>query len=233
METRTAPQWIRDREAGYRRTRRMWTCAMVLGWLCCLVFLISIFLPRNTLWDVVRYVSCSAYVAWVFLRIERRVQRYGNAAKALNAAIAQYEGGPDLGESILGEADRRARETLHVERIRTAPAGIRSKRRRCTLRILGWFTVPLAGALLMAALFWWPLWYRGPWVFPLLLAVFVGSLVGAMFGTRKLKKVWDILGEAIERYECESAATQSDLDEAGQRASEILSGKSERGEPAP
>jgi hypothetical protein len=57
------------------------------------------------------------------------------------------------------------------------------------------------------------------------LAVFIGSLVGAMFGTLKLMKAREILGEAMARYEFESAATQSVLDEAGQRASEVLSGR--------
>jgi hypothetical protein len=43
-----------------------------------------------------------------------------------------------------------------------------------------------------------------------------------MYGARKLRKARDILGEAIERYEFESAATESDLGEADQQASEVL-----------
>jgi hypothetical protein len=199
---------------------------MVLGWLCCVAFLVSIFMPKGTPWLVVGYVCFCAYLVLEFLKIERRVQRYGRAVKALNAAIAQYEGSPEVGESILGEADRLARETLHVERIRTAPAGIRSKRRRCTLGILAWLIpVPLAGALPIMALSWRWRWLLRPWGFPFVLAVFIGSLVGAMFGTLKLMKAREILGEAMARYEFESAATQSVLDEAGQRASEVLSGR--------
>jgi hypothetical protein len=101
------------------------------------------------------------------------------------------------------------------------------------LKILAWISPAMFAVTLSAA----AARLRWPWVLPwhaaAFLAAFVAFLVGAMIGTRKLMKARDILGEAMARYEFESAATESVLDEAGQRASEVLSGKSGRGEPMP
>jgi hypothetical protein len=87
-------------------------------------------------------------------------------------------------------------------------------------------TFPVAALLLQR-----PLPFR-PW-HAVFVVAFVLFFAGAEFGTHRLRKAGDVLGEAIGRYEFESAATESDLDEAGRRASEVLSGKSGRGEPAP
>jgi hypothetical protein len=155
------------------------------------------------------------------LKLEERVKRYGNAAEAVSAAIVRYETSSDLPEAALAEADRRAREAVRVERIRTAPDWIRRQRRHYRLRILGWVSPALLALLLqIPAAHWHWRWVR-PWQ---VLSVGLVLLTGAMFKTRKLRQASHILGEAIERYEYESAATQSDLDEAGRWASEVSPG---------
>jgi len=171
-------------------------------------------------------------VGWVALdhgKLEERARRYRNAAYALYGAIVRYEVSSDLPESTLVEAERRAREKARVERIRTAPAWIRSERRRYWLRILGWVS-PAALVLALeipAANSWWR-WLR-PWH---VLAASLVLLAGGWFQARKLGQASGILGEAMERYEYESAATERELEEAGRWASETASGKGGGGQPA-
>jgi hypothetical protein len=109
---------------------------------------------------------------------------------------------------------------LRLKRIRTAPAWIRGRRRRYRLRILLRGPAALVWALLMAAAGWnWPSHRLLAAVAAA--AVIVGTGVWAL-GPAKASRV---LSEAIERYEFESASTESELDEAGQRAFEILRGR--------
>jgi hypothetical protein len=160
-----------------------------------------------------------------FLTPEKRAQRYETAYLALKAAIARYEAEPDLPDSALSEAGQRAREALRAERIRSAPEWIRRKRLRCRLKALGWVSPAMLALTwqLAAALIEWR-WVR-PWHAAPLVAVFVLLLAGGIFMARKLKKAAGILSQAIERYEFESAATESELQEADQRASEALEGR--------
>jgi hypothetical protein len=217
METRTAPQWIRDREKSYRRARWMWVCATALGWLGWAGWWTYFMLrpPNTALWNVVAGLCLVGWVALDHLKLEEHATRYRAAADALNSPIARYEVSQDLSESMLGGADRRAREALHTERIRTAPAWIRDKRRGYRLRILGWFA-PAPAAWAAVSMGW--RWVR-PWQ---ILSAGLVLLIGAVFKTRKLRTAAGRLSEAIGRYEFESAATESDLDEAGRRASEVL-----------
>jgi len=227
METRTAPRAIRETEQRYQRAHTVWACANVLWWLGWLALTLT---PVR--WSYPRLVFIGAWVGLLILRADKRARRYGTAARELNAAIARYEASPDRPEPLLGEADRRARETLRVERIKTAPAWVRDMRRRCRLRILGWYgpallavALPAAGTLLGFRL-------ARPWQMFAAAAVPIPLLIGAMIGTRKLTRAVGILGEAIEPYEFESAAAESDLDEAGRRANQVLAGRSGRGGPA-
>jgi hypothetical protein len=193
----------------------MWVCATALLWLGCLGTWVVYWLgPKEALGVC---LVCSA--ALVHFKLEKRARRYGAAANALNAAIAGYEASPDLTESALSEADRRAREMLRVERVRTAPAWICGKRRSYSVRIRRWIgPALLAWALLTTVGYLEWRWLR-PWQDT---AAGVLLFAGAMYGARKLRKARDILGEAIERYEFESAATESDLGEADRQASEVL-----------
>jgi hypothetical protein len=216
VETRTAPQWIRETEKRYGRRHRMWVAATAT----LLVAMVALALggafphaawaPRLSPWCVL------VLLVW---RPHERARRLGAAANALNAAIARYEASPDRPESALGEADRQARETARIERIRTAPGWIRSKRRSYWLRILAW-TSPalLALAFMIAApvLRWsWALYWR-------CVAAFFLLLIGALARISKLVKAQVILGEAIARYEYESAAAEGDLEEADGQASGVL-----------
>ena len=162
MEPRPAPQWIREAERRYRRARVAWAwvsvAAMVaLGWMG-LAFSGAL---SHASWQ--RSLALLCVIVLVSWRPDVRARRYGAAARLLSAAITEYQASPLLAESTLAEADRRAREALHVERIRDAPGWIRDKRRHYRLRILGWLSPALlAPAFAMAAPFLrWP-WLR-PW----------------------------------------------------------------------
>lgn len=229
METRTAPRAIRETEQRYQRAHTVWACANVLWWLAFLLMALSVALP----YAAFRYTLALVCLAGLSMgRPGQRARRYGAAARTLSSAILRYAVSPDRPESLLQEADRRARELLRVERIRTAPAWVRDQRRRYWLKILEWFgtavlAVTLSGAALLLGLRW-----PRPRQLGFVLAAFLICMVGALYGTRNLWAARSILGEAMERYEFESAATGSELDEAGQRASEAASGTSGRGEPA-
>jgi len=223
METRTAPQWIRDREKSYERKRKLW---MGLTAIMLLVYLGLAFsgFPRYSAW---RQFAAPVWLAGVLvLWLNEPVTRYGAAANFLNAAIVRYEVSADRPESTLVDADRRAREMVRAERIRTAPEWIREKRRRYRTGILAWFSpVALAYVLIAAAdLSRWR-WHRlSPAI--MALAAFVLLWLGiAMVRKWKPMRALRILSNAIGRYEYESAATESDLQEADQRASEALAGR--------
>jgi hypothetical protein len=225
METRTAPQWIRDKEKRYRRAGRMWGGGGCLGLLAEGGVLAFLWISRASPWAYLSLAFYAGLAALGFLRPEKRAERYETASLALKAAIARYEAEPDLPESALSEADQRAHEALRVERIRSAPDWIRSRRRRYRLRILGWVSPAMLALILplAAVLFEWRrmrTWHVAP-----LAAVFILLLAGGMFKASKLSKAAGALSEAIERYEYESAATESALQEADQRASEALEGR--------
>ncbi len=96
-----------------------------------------------------------------------------------------------------------------------APAWIRSQRRQCKLRILMRVSPVLVVLALQvpAAHFGWG------WVRPrIVVAAGMILLIGGVFRTVDLTKALCILSEAIERYEFESAATESGLEEAGSAA---------------
>jgi hypothetical protein len=184
---------------------------------------------------LVEAVGVRAFRGWDRLEIsETREARAAlrNRLFALNAAIARYEGNPDLPDSVLSEADQRAYEALHVKRIRTAPAWILCGRRRCRLRVFGWSSPSQLWAAFLVAF----LIFRWRWIpfdhFLVLLALACILQLSAESKTRGLIKARNILGEAIERYEYESAATESDLEEADRRASAVLPGRSEPSRPA-
>ncbi len=233
METRTAPKWILVREKRCRRARGMWLCVNVLGWLGWLGTMCCCLIPDITWWNGLGLICPTLFVSLLLLRPDKRARRCEAAARSLDVAIVRYEASPDRTDSMLDEASQRVSEILRIKRIRTAPAWIRSRQLGCRLKILAWISPAMFAVTLSAA----AARLRWPWVLPwhaaAFLAAFVAFLVGAMIGTRKLMKARDILGEAMARYEFESAATESVLDEAGQRASEVLSGKSGRGEPMP
>jgi len=232
METRKAPKWIRKSEKSHRRRRRMWKCVTALGWLGWAGSMLIRQMPDTAWWNVLKVACPAAFVSLLVLAPGKRAGRHGVAAHLLDVAMVRYEASPDRPESELTEARQRAHEIMHVERIRTAPAWIRDQRRGYRLRILGWIipallavAVPAAAAVLQRG------WIE-PWYGAAFLAAFILYTVGALVGTRKLVKARDILAEAIERYECEAAATESDLQEAGQRAAEVWPGKSKGGKPA-
>jgi len=161
-------------------------------------------------------------VPLIVWRPDDRARRCGAAANALNAAIARYEVSVDRPESTLEAADRRAQETARVQRIRTAPDWIREMRRRYLLKILGWISPALLALLLApaaAALHW------SPAQFWRMAGVYLLLLIAVLAGRSKLLKAQSILGQAIGRYEYESAATEGDLEEADRRASGVLLGQ--------
>jgi hypothetical protein len=129
-----------------------------------------------------------------------RAERCEKAADIVDLAMARYEVGADLPGGMLGEAGRRARETLRVEQIGTAPARIRSELPGYRLRVLEWCSPAFV-----------------PLPFPL--------AAGTKFKARKPIAASRTLSEAIGRYGFESAATESDLQEAERRASEALEGR--------
>jgi hypothetical protein len=190
---------------------------MVLGWMAWLGWWVLFFHgPKGVLESVLAGLCLAGWAVLDLGKPRERAQRYGKASNALSAAIARYQAG-DWPESTLNETARWACETAHAERIRTAPAWIRRKLRQCRLSVLGWFgPALLVFGLQMAGAFqaWHsvqPLWILG---------VCVVLFTAAVFRTRKLRPAVGLLGEAIDRYEYESAATESDLEEAGRRASE-------------
>lgn len=223
---RMAPQWIHSTKMRYERTRLMWRCVAVFGWLGFFGFFICSWAASHdvspgavvsALW----FVCAAGWLSLDFLRPELRAQRYGVAVNGLVAAIVRYEENPELSDSTLNDTDERVREALHVERIRTAPAWIRDKRRRCRLRLLRRVSPLLLVMLSIPA----ALYSRAipPWlVYVIFTAVFIVTVAAP--GRRRLKKAHDILKEAIDRYEFESAATDSALHEADERASQILAG---------
>jgi hypothetical protein len=169
VEPRTAPQWIREAERRYQWAHRMWVCvtaAALLGWTGRAFIEVS----PHTSWGRALAVVC--VVVFVVWRPDERATRSGAAANAVNAAIARYE----------VSANRRARETARVERIRTAPAPIRDKRRHYRLGMLGWYSpLLLAVALAQAAIVLRWSWVR-PWHAS---AVLLPLLVGCLLGARK------------------------------------------------
>lgn len=224
METRTAPRWIGDWEKRYRRTRWMWKCAEWLGWLGWAGWWVCLFLgpPSTALWNSVAGLCLVGWVALDHFKLEERAECYGAAADALGEAIAGYEASPDRPESTLTEAYQRACESLRLERIRTAPTWVRERRRQYRLRVLGCIS-PAVAALAFetaAAYFGWR------WVRPgQILAAGLVLLFGGLLKAGRPSTASRILTEAIERYEFESAATESALDEEDRRASEALLGR--------
>ena len=224
METRTPPRWLRDTQRRYQRARCMWMCAYGLGWLGFFGVLSLAFLATPT--GALEYVLwCMCFAAWVgldLLKPASRASRYGTAAYGLAGAMVRYEVDPERPESVLGEAAQRAQEALHIKRIRISPEWIRRKRLRYRLTALAW-TSP---ALLATAFFVASILFRWRWVRPWqVLAVLAVLFVGAGFKTRRLAQARQILDEAIERYEFESAGgDESALDEADRRASTTLCG---------
>ncbi|MGA2275793.1 MAG: hypothetical protein ABSH00_19770 [Bryobacteraceae bacterium] len=224
METRTAPTWIRDKERRYRRTRWMWICASGLGWLGFFGALSLAFLhtPAGALKYVLYCLCLAAWVGLDLLKPASRASRFETAACGLAGAIVRYEVDPELPESVLSEAAQRAQESLHIKRVRIAPAWIRRNKLRYRLTALAWaspviLTLAFFG---VSAIFRWR-WVR-PWQVLVVLAVL---FVGAALKTRRLVQARQILDEAIERYEFESAADdEGALAEADQRASATLSG---------
>jgi hypothetical protein len=222
METRTAPRWIRDLEKRYARMRWVWMCGTVAGWLGWLGWLI-LFLsePKSVLGWVSYGVCFAACFGKDVVNTEVRAQRYRTASSILASAILRYEAGSDCSESALTDAAQRARESLRIERIRSAPEWIRRERRGYRLRVLAWL---LPAFLLTAAFFGASVLFRwrtaGPW--PMLI-VFLLLLILSVIKTRGLVEACQILRGAIERYEFESAGgDEGALIEADQTASALL-----------
>lgn len=226
MDTRTVPQWIVDREMGYQRAGRRWETTRYF-WLVCLAGWLAILCIHDT--SMRAWLGAAIFVVWTAVGLMepgKRAQRYRAAAKAIRAAIEQYEGNPDMPESALGEANRLTREDLRTERFRTAPKWIRRRRFRCSLGILGWGSpvMLVVVTLPFVAVLWRPRAVR-PWdvAFPVAAIVFL-LLVAAGQKIRKLLKARDILSDAVERYEFQSVEDESTLTEANRQASEALLG---------
>jgi len=222
METRTAPRWIRDLEKRYERMRWMWMGATTLVWLAFIGWCVSVWItPTGVLEWGLAGVCWVAWPALSWLKPEERAQRYRTAASILAGPIARYEEDSDCSESALREAAQRARESLRIERIRSAPEWIRRKRRGYRLRVLAWLLSAflLAAALFGAsALFKWRM--AGPW--PMLIVVLLLFAV-SVFKTRGLVEACQILRGAIERYEFETAAgDEGALIEADRTVSALL-----------
>ncbi len=216
METRTAPEWIREAERRYERGRRMWVCAT---WAMAVVFLGLGFggAALHAVWLSFLAVWCIVpFLAWSPID---RARRCGAAADIVNAAIVRYEVSADRPESTLTAADRRAKETARVQRIRTAPDWIKEKRRRCLLKLLGWISPVLAALALAPAAAAQHLPWARHW---LVYEAYLLNLVGLLTWRSKLLKAYEILNHAIAHYEYESAATEADLAAADGRASEAL-----------
>ena len=210
----------------------MWRCVTVLGWLGWAGSMLIRLMPDGLWWDVLKVACPTAFLALLILAPGKRAKRREIAARTLNVAIVRYEASPDRPESVLVQAGQRANEMLRVERIRTAPAWIRNQRRRYRLSILGWICPALVAPALPAAAVILQWRWVEPWHGAVFVAVFILYSVGALLGTRKLMKARDMLSEAMERYEFESAATESDLEEAGKRATEVSAGRGGRLETA-
>lgn len=220
MDTRTAPRWIRDREKGYARRRLAWmgvTAVLAVSWLGMAV---SDFLPRSEWWFAVGVCSIAAFA---ILKPGERARHYGLAANALNAAAVRYEVSYDPLESTLADADRRARETARIERIRAAPAAIREKRRGYRMANAGWYSPAVVLWVLSTAeaLLRWP-WSR-PWPAAAIVAVLLAvAVVTALVKARGTIQAARILTHAIDRYEYEAAAMEDSLAEADGLAAEAL-----------
>ena len=226
METRTAPQWIRDPERRYKRLGRLWMCVAALVWLGFIgwgpfLSLSSFCTPHCTLLNVLAGLCLAGWFVLEYFEPGKRAVRYGAAANALDAAITRYEVAPDRPDSTLSEADQRASEGLRIKPIRTAPAWIRDKRRGYTLRQLGWTSLPfLAVTFPLAASLW--RWRWTPWQNVFFAAVFSLLLATAVLGSRRIAAARKILTEAIEGYECVSAENEGVLVETDHKASEVL-----------
>ncbi len=222
METVTALRRMQKKEAGYRRARLMWRCVTVLGWLGWAGSMAIRQMPGGTVWDVLKVACPTAFLALLILSPGKRARRAEAAARTIDIAVVRFEANPDGPESVLNEAALRAREIMRLERMRKAPEWIRGQRRRYRLRILAWLlpalvvVAPPAGAAIL----------QWQWVEPWHMAAFLGAFLlycgAATLGTRKPMKARDILGQAIERYEYESAGTESELAEASRQAAEVL-----------
>lgn len=151
--------------------------------------------------------------------VPMRARRYGVASDTLDVAIVKYEVSPDRPETSLNDAARWAHEYLRIERVRIAPEWIRRSRRSLTLRLFAWFGPALLALAVAVAssIFEWPRVRH--WHPPLVCLL---ALLFAKFTAGRLFRAWDILNEAIRRYEYESAGgDESALVEAGQRASSL------------
>jgi hypothetical protein len=204
----------------------------VLGWLGWAGSMLIRTMPGGIWWDVLKVGCPTAFLSLLILAPGKRARRCEIAARILNVATVRYESSPDLPESFLVQAGQRANETLRVERIRSAPPWIRGQRRRYRLKILAWICPALVAPALPAAAVILQWRWVEPWHCAVFVAVFVLYSVAALLGTRKLMKARDMLSESIERYQFESAATESDLEQAGKLATELLAARSGNSAPA-
>ncbi len=225
MEKRTAPQWVLDAQKFYARKRQIWFGADALWWVGWMALLIT------THWSVHRLVCVAAWVGLRILQPNKRAAAYGAAAHALSAAVARYLVDQSQPESMLDEAGRSARESLRLERIRIAPPWIRERRRQYRMKVLRWFVPAMAAMVLPAALNRMGFQLLWPWQKILAAAAPIPLMLVAILRTRKMMRAVGILGEAINRYEFESAVTDSDLEETGWRATVVVLGRSARREP--
>lgn len=103
MDTRTAPQWIREAEKRYGRARRVWHCLTaiaVLGWLGWAF--IGVY-PHASWGRALVLVCVVVFVVW---RPDKPATRYpGEAIARYEYESAATEGDPDA-------ADRRASGVL-------------------------------------------------------------------------------------------------------------------------
>jgi len=228
VETRTAPQWIRERKKSYARAWAEWggcTLLWILGLAVWSVYMVIHATRGAPAYAVACFLWPATAIGMQALRPFKRAKRYENAARSMEDAIARYELSADRPESTLIDADRRAREMVRAERIRTAPQWIRDKRRRCWMGIVGW-TSPVALTCLLQVAYDLSRWRWGwPWLAVAFPVAFALLLVIAMLKTGRPVTAERILSEAIERYEYESAATDGELMEADRRATDALAGR--------
>jgi hypothetical protein len=193
-----------------------WFAAQIIRWSACLgCMVLTAWNPGGGLWQAIALACLLCWIGMDLLRVDVRAARYRSASWSLMGAIVRYETSETLAEASLEELDRRVLEGLRTRRIRRAPAWIRHKKRRCDVTILAWYGL-LGLAILLYVVFGhrWH-WFR-PWQTIPLMGVFLGLL--ALLSRRHELAAANILGEAIERYEFESQATEEDLREADARA---------------
>jgi hypothetical protein len=196
----------------------MWKCAEYIPLLCAAVLVATITVSFARRWHNLAWVFLAGAVAASLLSPKKRAERCETARMALQAAIARYQGDPDLRDSALSEADERAHEALRVERIRFAPPWIRRRRRLCWIKALGWLSPAI---LAFAAIPFEQQWMRSWHIVPVV-AVFILLLAAGAFKAGKPLEAALIFSQAVERYEYESAATESELFLEDRRASEAL-----------